>query len=478
MTLSDIVGKVNDFAWGPIMLILLVGTGVYLSARVGFMQFGKFGYAMKNTFGKIFKKHEAGEGEVTPLQAVTTALAGTVGTGNIAGVTGAIIAGGPGAVFWMWVSALFGMVTKYAEVVLAIKYRERNDKGDWVGGPMYYIQNGLGAGWKWLGVLFCIFGALAGMLGIGNMTQVNSITSAINGVITSFGGDPAANAVSLFGQAVPVSNIVIGVIVAIITALVILGGIKRIGQVTEGIVPVMAVVYIISALVVVFFNIKYIGTAFAWIFKGAFSVRAALGGAFGITIMKTMQKGVARGVFSNEAGLGSAPIAHAASSESDPVKQGLYGIFEVFMDTIVICSLTSLVLLTSVAASNISVEWGGSGGAEFISAAFSAVIGGGVGSLILAIALSMFALSTILSWSIYGSRCCEYLFGTKSIVVYKILFCVAIVVGATLNLQIVWDIADTLNGLMAIPNLVALLGLSGVVIKLTKDHFAKKDTLE
>ena len=478
MTFSDIVGKVNDFAWGPIMLILLVGTGVYLSVRVGFIQFGKFGYAMKNTLGKIFQKNEAGKGEVTPLQAVTTALAGTVGTGNIAGVTGAIIAGGPGAVFWMWVSALFGMVTKYAEVLLAVKYRERNVEGDWVGGPMYYIKNGMGKSWRWLGILFCIFGALAGMLGIGNMTQVNSITSAINGAIASFGGDPTANTVALFGQAVPVSNIVIGVIVAIITALVILGGIKRIGKATEGIVPVMAIVYIIAALVVIICNVKYLGTAFAWIFKGAFSVRAALGGAFGITIMKTMQKGVARGVFSNEAGLGSAPIAHAASSETNPVKQGLYGIFEVFMDTIVICSLTSLVLLTSVAASKVTVEWGGSGGAEFISAAFSAVIGGRFGSLILAIALSMVALSTILSWSIYGSRCCEYIFGTKSLVVYKVLFCIAIVVGATLNLQIVWDIADTLNGLMAIPNLVALLVLSPVIIKTTKEYFSNKTDLQ
>jgi AGCS family alanine or glycine:cation symporter len=471
MTFSEIVAKVDGFAWGPLMLILLVGTGIYLSVRVGFIQFTKFGYAMKNTLGKIFKKQNAGEGEVTPLQAVTTALAATVGTGNIAGVTGAIVAGGPGAVFWMWLSALFGMVTKYSEVVLSVNYRERNDKGDWVGGPMYYIKNGLGKGWKWLGAIFCVFGSLAAF-GIGNMTQVNTIASSINTAIDSFGGNTSAHTIALFGQTVPVTSIVIGAVIAVIVALVLLGGIKRIGQVTERLVPVMAVIYIVAALIIIIANIGYIGQVFAMIFKGAFSVRAALGGTFGIAIMQTIKKGVGRGVFSNEAGLGSAPIAHAASSESDPVKQGLYGIFEVFMDTIVICTLTALVVLSSAARGGISPDWGGSGGTELISAAFGQIMGDKAGSLIVAVGISLFALSTVLSWSLYGTRCFEFLFGTKATRVYQVVFIVVVVVGATLNMQLVWDIADTLNGFMAIPNLVALLGLSGVVIRLTKEHFA------
>ena len=473
-TFADIVGKVNGFAWGPIMLILLVGTGIYLSIRTGFIQFSKIGYWMRNTFGKIFKKQKAGEGEVTPLQAVTTALAATVGTGNIAGVTGAIVAGGPGAVFWMWISALFGMVTKYSEVVLAVKYRERNQAGDLVGGPMYYIKNGLGKGWKWLGSIFCVFGFLAAF-GIGNMTQINTIASSINTAIDAFGGNVEASKITLFNQVVPVSSIVIGVVVAAIVALVLIGGLKRIGQVTEKLVPVMAVVYIIAALAVVIVNFRFIGKAFGMIFGNAFTVQAAFGGAVGIAFKTVVQKGVARGVFSNEAGLGSAPIAHAASSEKDPVKQGLYGIFEVFMDTIVICTLTALVVLLGYCSNAISPEWGGSGGAALVSSSFAGVMGGKLGSLIVAVGISLFALSTILSWSLYGTRCFEYLFGVKSSLIYKIIFVIAVVIGATLKLSIVWDIADTLNGLMAIPNLIAVLGLSGVVIKLTKEHFAQKE---
>ncbi|MBR0173490.1 MAG: sodium:alanine symporter family protein, partial [Lachnospiraceae bacterium] len=306
-TFADINSTINGFVWGPVMLVLLVGCGIYLSIRVGFIQFTRFGFTMKNTLGKVFKKTEAGEGEVTPLQAVTTALAATVGTGNIAGVTGAIIAGGPGAVFWMWLSAIFGMVTKYAEVLLSINYRERNSVGDWVGGPMYYIKNGLGASWKWLGSIFCVFGALAAF-GIGNMTQINTIASSINSALDSFGADTGANTVGIAGQNVPVTSIVIGVIVAVIVGIVLVGGIKRIGQVTERLVPVMAVIYIVASLIVVFANLGYVGTVFGMIFKGAFSAEAAIGGAYGIVIKTTIQKGIARGVFSNEAGLGSAPI--------------------------------------------------------------------------------------------------------------------------------------------------------------------------
>ena len=471
MTFSDIVNKANDLAWGPWMLLLLVGTGMYLSLRVGFIQFTKFGYVMKNTLGKLFKKQQAGEGEITPLQAVSTALAATVGTGNIAGVTGAIVAGGPGAVFWMWLSALFGMVTKYAEVLLSIRYRERNSKGEWVGGPMYYIKNGLGQKWNWLGILFCIFGTLAAF-GIGNLTQVNTIAGSINNAIDAFGGNTMANTVEMFGQIVPITSLVIGAVVAAIVGLVLFGGVKRIGAVAEKLVPFMAVVYIICSLCVVVTNAGALGKVFGMIFKGAFSPEAALGGAFGIAIKTTIQKGIGRGVFSNEAGLGSAPIAHAASSESNPVKQGMFGIFEVFMDTIVICTLTALTLLCGVDA-GVEIGWGTSGGAELISASFGTVFGTQAGSLIVAACLSLFALTTILSWSLYGTRCCEFLVGTKKTLVFQTLFVVVLIFGAALKLELAWNIADTLNGFMAIPNLIALLGLSGVVIKLTKEHFSK-----
>ena len=475
MTFSEIVKYLNDLAWGPWMLLLLVGTGIYLTFRVGFIQISKFGYVMKNTIGKLFQKQSAGEGEVTPLQAVSTALAATVGTGNIAGVTGAIVVGGPGAVFWMWLSALFGMVTKYAEVVLSIRYRERNAKGEWVGGPMYYIKNGMGKSWNWLGVLFSILGALAAF-GIGNLTQVNTIAGSINEAINAFGGNTMGFTVSLFGQTVPVSSLIIGAVIAVIVGLVLFGGVKRIGAVAEKLVPIMAVIYIICSLCVVVTNIGSVGNVFAMIFKGAFSAEAALGGAFGITIMQTIQKGVGRGVFSNEAGLGSAPIAHAASSESDPVRQGLYGIFEVFMDTIVICTLTALTLLCGV-ESGVAVSWGQSAGAELISASFGTIFGQQAGALIVAVCLSLFALTTILSWSLYGTRCCEFLVGTKWTLIFQIAFVIMLVFGAALELELAWNIADTLNGFMAIPNLIALLALSGVVIKLTKEHFAKKSTL-
>ncbi|MBP3660016.1 MAG: sodium:alanine symporter family protein [Oscillospiraceae bacterium] len=469
MKIEEIVSWLNGIAWGPWMLLLLVGTGVYLSCRVGFLQFRKFGYAMRNTIGKVFQKSEAGEGEVTPFQAVSTALAATVGTGNIAGVTGAICVGGPGAVFWMWVSALFGMVTKYAEVVLAVRYRERNAQGDWVGGPMYYIRNGLGQKWNWLACVFCVLGALAAF-GIGNMTQVNTIASSINTAIDSFGGSTAAYTVELFGQTVPISSVMTGCVIAMIVGMVLFGGIKRIGAVAEKMVPVMAAIYIVASLIVVGGNLGSLGTVFGMIFKGAFSAEAALGGAFGITIMTTIQKGVGRGVFSNEAGLGSAPMAHAASSEKDPVKQGMYGIFEVFMDTIVICTLTALTLLCGAGD---KIVWGESAGAELIAASFSSIFGAQMGSMMVAVGITLFALSTILSWSLYGSRCFEFLTGGKGVRAYQILFVIVVVIGATLKLDLVWNIADTLNGFMAVPNLVALLGLSPVVVKLTKAYFSK-----
>ena len=470
MTFAEVVSYLNGIAWGPWMLLLLLGTGVFLTVKVGFIQFAKFGHAMKNTVGKVFQKQSAAEGEITPFQAMTTALAATVGTGNIAGVTGAIAIGGPGAVFWMWLSALFGMVTKYAEVVLAVRYRERNPKGDWVGGPMYYIRNGMGKKWNWLAVIFSLLAALAAF-GIGNMTQINTIASSVNTALDAFGGNTAAHSVMFLGQTVPVSSIVIGAIVAAIVALTLLGGIKRIGAVTELMVPFMAVVYIVCALTVVFCNAGALGKIIAMIFKGAFSAEAALGGAFGITIMQTIQKGVGRGVFSNEAGLGSAPMAHAATSETNPVKQGLYGIFEVFMDTIVICTLTAFTVLCGV-ESGVAIEWGQSAGTEMVTAAFATILGDKAGALIVAVGISLFALSTILSWSLYGTRCCEFLLGHKAVRPYQILFVAVVLIGATMDLDLVWNIAETLNGFMALPNLIALLALSGVVIKLTKEYFA------
>ena len=472
--MEEMVSKLNSIAWGPWMLILLVGTGIFMTCRVGFLQLRKFGYVMKNTIGKIFKKQQAGEGEVTPFQAMSTALAATVGTGNIAGVTGAILIGGPGAVFWMWMSAFFGMITKYAEVVLAIRYRERNEKGDWVGGPMYYIKNGMGKNWKWLGIVFSVLACLAAF-GIGNMTQINTIATSINTAMSSMGVNVAAS-VSLFGQSFQISNLIIGVLIAGIVGMVLLGGVKRIGAVAEKLVPFMAAVYILVSLTVVFFNLDAVGPIFASIFKGAFSPDAALGGAFGITVMTAVQKGIGRGVFSNEAGLGSAPMAHAASSETNPVKQGLYGVFEVFMDTIIICTLTALVLMCGI-HSGVEVSWGQGGGVELISASISTIFGNRLGSIIVAVSIVLFALSTVLSWALYGSRCFEFLFGSKVLPVYQIIFVLVCVVGASMQLDLVWNIADTLNGFMAIPNLIAVLALSGVVVKLTRDHF-RKDRLD
>ena len=466
--IMETIGRVNDWinglVWGIPMLVLIVGTGIFLTFRNRVVQLRRFGYAMKNTLGKIFKKTTAGEGEVTPFQAVTTALAATVGTGNIAGVTTAIVLGGPGAVFWLWITALIGMCTKYAEVVLAIKFRQRNEKGDWVGGPMYYIVNGLGKNWKWLSIIFSIFGALAAF-GIGNAVQVGNITTSINTAISAF----APN----FGN-VSTVNIIIGVVVAIIVALTLLGGIKRLGTVTELLVPVMSLIYIVGSIIVIIGNIDRIGPTLASIFSGAFNPKAAVGGITGFTLIKCIEWGVKRGVFSNEAGLGSAPMAHAASSESNPVKQGLYGIFEVFMDTIVICSLSGITLLIS----GVAIPFGEKSLATTAlnSAAFGTVFGDKIGSLIIAIGITLFALSTVLSWGLYGTRCCEFLFGSKIIKPYQILFTLLVLVGATMEISLAWDIADTLNGLMAIPNLIALIGLSGVVVKLTREHF-KKGTL-
>jgi AGCS family alanine or glycine:cation symporter len=459
--INEINGVINGIVWGVPMLILIVGCGIYMSFRLGFFQFAHFGHAMRNTIGKCFGKNAkktAGSGSVTPLQAVTTALAATVGTGNIVGVTGAIAMGGPGAVFWMEVSALVGMLTKFSEVTLSIKFRERNANGDWVGGPMYYIKNGLGPKFKWLACLFAALGAIAAF-GIGNLTQVNSIATSITSSVNTLFPDSASHNFTICLCA--------GIVMSVICVLTYLGGIKRIGSVTEKLVPVMAIVYILSSLVVIFANIGNIGPVLKSIFVGAFSPSAVVGGAAGIGIQTAMTRGVSRGVFSNEAGLGSAPIAHAAADTEGPVQQGLFGIFEVFADTIVICTMTALVILMS----GTPIDFGKSAGVELTNAAFSSVFGPGA-SIVVALGLCMFAGSTILSWGLYGTRCAEFLFGPKVIKPYQVLFCILVIVGSVMELSLAWNIADTLNALMAIPNLIAVLALSPVVIKLLKEYKA------
>jgi AGCS family alanine or glycine:cation symporter len=444
--LMEINGIINGFVWGPPMLVLLVGTGIYLSLRTNFFSITKLGYIMKNTLLKMFEKPEEGEGEISAFQAVATALAATVGTGNIAGVATAIALGGPGAIFWMWIAALFGMTTKYAEVVLAINYREKTEDGRFVGGPMYYITNGLNI--KWLAYIFAFFGAVAAF-GIGNMVQSNSIAESI---FVTFG----------------ISKLLTGIILAIGAAVVIVGGIKKIGAVTEKLVPFMAAFYILGGLVIIIINAAHIPEAFGLIFSSAFTGTAAIGGFSGALLKDAMTKGIARGVFTNEAGLGSAPIAHAAATTDHPVRQGLWGVFEVFVDTIVICSITALAILTT------GVWRDGGTGAALTTQAFSHGLPGTWGGIIVSIGILLFAFSTILGWEYYGERCAEYLFGPKVNNIYRILWIPFIVLGAVGGLEPIWDLADTMNGLMAIPNLIGIVGLSGVVIKLTKEFFSKQ----
>lgn len=454
-------GTLNTVAWLYVFLPCTIVGGLYLTIRNRGIQFTRFGYAMKNTVGKMFQPQEAGHGAVTPLQAVTTALAATVGTGNIVGTSQAIALGGYGAVFWLWLAALLGMIIKYSEVTLSIRYRERDAKGDWVGGPMYYIKNGLGEGWKWVGVLFCIFAALASF-GIGNMSQVNSIVGSLNDAIDAF--DPAAA-----GER-GVLNLIFGLILAGLVALILFGGIKRIGAVAEKLIPAMSILYILFSLIVIFGHAGDIGSAFGKIFSSAFNPKAIGGAASGIALRQTVVWGLRRSAFSNEAGLGSAAIAHAAAETKSPVDQGLYGIFEVFADTIVICTLTALTIICS----GVEITFGQKVGSELITAAFATIFGQKFASVFVALALMLFAFTTVLGWSLYGSRCAQYLFGLKFAKGYQVAFIIVIVVGAVASLDVVWDIADTFNGLMAIPNFIALFALSGVVAKLTKDYFTER----
>ena len=448
--IASINQVVNGFIWGVPAMICIIGVGLLLSVRTRFIQIRKFGVAMKNTVGKIFDKTQAKDGSMSPFQAVCTALAGTVGTGNIAGVAGAIALGGPGAIFWMWCSAFLGMCTKFSEVTLAIHFREKNSNGEYVGGPMYYIKNGLSKKWYFLAVLYAVFGVLT-VFGTGNATQVNTIVASINSALMSF---------HIIDGTKDKANLIFGIFIAALVAMVLLGGIKRIGQVTEKLVPFMAVLYVILALGVIIMNIEHVPAVFSEIFSGAFSPRAATGGVIG-SMFLSMKKGVSRGIFSNEAGLGTGSIAHACADTDNAVHQGMFGIFEVFMDTIIICTLTGLVILLAAPG----ITYGQAAGAELTISGFTSTYGSWV-SIFTAVAMCCFAFSTIIGWGLYGSRCIEFLGGEKLVRPFLVIYSFVSIVGATINLGLLWDIADTFNGLMAVPNLISLLMLSGQVKKL------------
>lgn len=459
-TLLKINQTINTIAWVYILLGCVFVGGIFLTVRCKFLQFRKLGYILKNTLGRLFEKNQAGEGAVTPFQAVTTALAATVGTGSIVGTCQAIAMGGYGAVFWMWMAALLGMIVKFSEVTLAVRYRQRDQQGDWVGGPMYYIENGMGKKWHWLAVCYAALGALASF-GVGNLSQANSIAGSVVVAVQAF--------TPMSAQAVTVANWVIGIVLAVLTALSLFGGIKRIGAVTEKLVPVMSVLYLVFTLTVVFGNITRVGDCFVKIFTAAFAPKAVLGGVTGIALKEAVVWGLRRSAFSNEAGLGSAAIAHAASDTKSPVEQGFYGIFEVFLTTIVICTLTAITVIVS----DVPIAFGVKPGTELVTAAFATVFGQKLASLFVAIAIIFFAFSTILGWALYGARCAQFLLGTKGYKVYQILFVLVVVLGATASLDVVWDLADTFNGLMAIPNFIALFALSGTVAKMVQEHFNK-----
>ena len=443
--LTTLNGQVNSFVWGPFMLVLLLGTGIYLSLRTKFFQLTRFGRMIRCTVGSLFARRSSKPTaqKITPFQAMSTALAGTIGVGNIVGIATAISLGGPGAVFWMWISAFFGMMTKYAEVALAVRFRSTDENGRYYGGPMLYIEKGLHM--KWLACIFSVLCALASF-GIGNMTQSNAISGALE---VSFHIPPWIS----------------GVAVATITAAVILGGVKRITKVTSALVPIMSIFYILGTSVVIILNWSEIPHAFALILQGAFHPESAAGGIIGFTVAQAMRYGFARGVFTNEAGLGSAPIAHAVADTDNPVEQGFWGMFEVFVDTIVVCTMTALVLLSSGVWNSTIPD------TAMAAAAFSQAFGK-FGGYFISIATALFAISALLGWCMYGEHSVAYLCKKSSfpVLIYRTVFIFLTVVGATMKIDLAWDISDTLNGLMAIPNLIGLIGLSGVVIKMTKDY--------
>ena len=455
---TEINAVINEIVWGLPAMVCIVGAGIYLTIGTGFIQVRKLPYAIAQIFGRLFDRQETGKGSISPFQAVCTALAGTIGTGSIAGVAGAIAIGGPGAVFWMWCSAFLGMCTKFAEVGLAVFYRSRGADGELVGGPMYNIRNGLSRKWIWLAYLYCAFGVPA-VAGTGNATQVNTIVTAVNMAIDGISVS-AENNHSLL-------NLALGILIAIIVAVVLLGGVQRIGRVTEKLIPFMALFYIFMALGVVIFNIDTVPRAFELIIKGAFNPQAATGGAIG-SVFLCMRKGVSRGIFTNEAGLGTGSIAHACADTDDPVKQGMFGIFEVFC-TIIICTLTALVTLCG----NVNIPYGTAAGAELTISGFVSLYGSWA-SVFTAAALCCFAFSTIIGWGLYGSRFMEFLFGSRTVRPFFIVYSLVSVLGAVIDMGIVWDISDTFNGLMVIPNLISLMLLSGTVFRLTGEKFGRK----
>ncbi len=434
----------SDYVWGVPMLLLLVGTGIFLTIRLRGLQFRGLGHSLYLALIKR-KEDDATEGDISHFQALMTALAATVGTGNIAGVATAIAAGGPGALFWMWITGLFGMATKYGEAVLAVKFRQVDEFGTMSGGPMYYISNGLG--WKWLGVLFAIFASIAAF-GIGNMVQSNSVADAVEATFH-------------------IKPWITGIVLAVATAVVILGGIKSIGKVTGFLVPIMIVFYVGAALVILIINFKMIPSIFGMVFKYAFTPHAFIGGSLGALIRVTVRMGVARGVFSNESGLGSAPIAAAAAQTKNPVTQALVSMTQTFIDTIVVCSLTGFVIILSGLWSS------GYDGAELTTNAFNSSLPGNIGGIIVSIGLILFAYSTLLGWSYYGEKSLEYLLGEMWVKPYRIIFCIVVFIGAGIKLELVWSIADVFNGLMAIPNLIGLLALSGIIVSETNKYYKK-----
>lgn len=441
----ELMQNINNFVWGPPLLLLLVGTGVYLTLRLGVFQVSK----LPTAFRLIFSSDQSGQGDVSSFAALCTALAATVGTGNIVGVATAITTGGPGALFWMWVAAFFGMATKYAEGFLAIKYRTKDANGQAAGGPMHYITLGMGQKWKPLAIFFAISGVLVALLGMGTFSQVNSIASSMS---ASFGLAPQ----------------LVSIVTAISIAFFIFGGIEKISDVSTKIVPFMAILYILASITVLALHWEQLLPTLALVFKSAFTPAAAVGGFAGATVQQAIQRGIARGVFSNESGLGSAPIAAAAAKSDNPVEQGLISMTGTFIDTLIICTLTGLTILVT---GQWSVE--GLAGAPLTQAAFSTVFGQ-PGVLALTISLVLFAYTTILGWSYYGERCIEFLFGTKSILPYRLAFIAMVALGGFLKLDLIWTIADIVNGLMALPNLIALLALSPVIIKETRQYFAKR----
>lgn len=457
---GQIIADIDEFVWGIPLIVLILGVGIYLTVRLVFLPLIR----LPRAFRYMFAKESGGKGEVSSFGALCTALSATIGTGNIVGVATAIVAGGPGAMFWMWLAAFFGMATKFAEGVLAVRYRKVYADGHALGGPFYYIERGLGPKFKWLAVLFAVFGMCVGLFGIGTFTQVNSISSAVNEIIPS-------QTVSFLGGEYTVSTMVSGAILTLIVALVLIGGVKRIAKVSEAVVPFMALIYILFGLIVLFANITAIPAAFEQIFVGAFNPRAVAGGAAG-SMLVAMQLGIARGIFSNEAGLGSAPIAAAVASTREPVRQGLVSMTGTFIDTLVVCTMTGLTIVIT-GSWNIGLE-----GVSVTMNAFSDGLPGVLGTagpVILLVCLIFFAFTTILGWNFYGERCLEYLVGRnkKAILAYRVLYILAVFIGPYMTIQAVWDIADIFNGLMAIPNLIAVILLSGEVVRLSKSFFKR-----